>query len=709
MSRRWTAVLIAGLAVVAIARVPLVSGPAAVMLLCWLPGHWVLRAVGGQQTRSPAERTILSVALSISLAPVALNPLWHATCDGRWIAGAFAGGLLAAGLALRWSRREEAPRVSAVDVGTERFFAAPRLVVAAALLVALVTMGTYWPAQVGGGPLPSQIHDYIKHHAVLFCLERSGLPLGNPFFADQAEGPSYYYHFFYLIPATVRSVDPMWSIPLAFGVHAALVGLTTAGLCAVLARRLTGRPEAATLAFLLATVVGGIDIVPLVLLGKWAITLDAWADTMVRIHSLLTQVVWTPQNVQGVLVALLAAERLAATGWWRGWLVLGPLLGASLIGSSVWVSFAVLPGAAIWVLVELLRIRGSAGLAARRGLAAVAVAALMTAIALPSLLGYAEMAGRHGKGLTLEWPHHHANALLGRLAPPGIAANLLDLPWMLAVELGALAIFPLLMSGPQWRRIWGDAGARLLLFGSAVGVAGFVTARSHFTYNDFGQKVMMVVMATGAVLGACVVERFAPRRAHGSASTDPPDDPRWRSRPFGSVGRFLVAALILLGLPVAVFQSPLAAVRRFLPEIGPFSVAAYAPAIRARHEAAVLRFLREQTPRDAVVQADAGEERLDLLQMIERQIGVMPLEQDTHVFTGPAPSLQEQALREVRDVVGRPCLAAERHAVLKRHGVTHVLVGLVERQRWSDLAAFDDEDLFECVMRVGESAIYRLR
>src|SRR5262249_21367594 len=136
------------------------------------------------------------------------------------------------------------------------------LLMAAATIVVFATVGAYWPTQGAHGLSPAIIHDFIKHHAVLLSLERRPLPLGNPFFADQATEPIYYYHFFYLIPATVRAAAPGLSIELAFGVQAALVALSLAGTATLLVKRVTGSAACATLAFLLTTVIGGLDIVP---------------------------------------------------------------------------------------------------------------------------------------------------------------------------------------------------------------------------------------------------------------------------------------------------------------------------------------------------------------------------------------------------------------------------------------------------------------
>jgi len=708
-------------AALAATRFAPVATPALLVLLACLPGLYVMRACGLAGRWDAAGRAVFSVAASLAITPVLLNPLWHLTNQPGPLLGSVWLALSAAYRLTRWLERrargtrairpadmrsadEAAPTVTRPGRFCERRSSRVILAIVAAI-VAFSTLGTYWPTEALGYPVPALIHDFVKHHAVLFSLQQRPLPLGSPFYAEGAGGPAYYYHFFYLIPAMLRAVCPTVSIELAFSLQAALVALATAGMCYLIVKRFTGGEGPAVLAAIMATLVGGLDLIPLLVTRTAVITLDAWADPVFRIHSLLTQMVWTPQNVQGVLIGLLGVYVLSERGAWRGWLLLGPLLGAALLGSSVWVSMAFLPGLALHVLLGMAARRATPRAAMRHLLAAATVTGLVLVMAAPSLSGYAEMSQRHGKSLTWEWPYAW-HAFLGKLAPPGIVANLLDLPWFLTLEFGPLLIFPLLLPRATWRRAWSDDGLRLLLLSAAVALAAFVSVRSHFTYNDFGQKIIMVALAAGVVLAACLLAPGAPPSIVNPLGWSLPAE--WSSRRRRVCGA-LLCVVLLLSLPVGLFQSPLAAVRRYLPEVGPLRVLSHPAAQRAGREASAGRFLRERVPPDAVLQADCGVERLNLVQIARRQMGVAVLERDTEVFLPADRESYERCLAEVSAALTEPGDAAAAHAVLRRHHITHVFVGEIERERWRDAAKFDAPGCFECVFRDGELAVYELK
>jgi len=683
----WWPTLLAG--VVAVRLEPLAT-IAALGLLGYLPGRLVARWTGLASRWDRPGRVLLAVALSLVVMPVVLNPLWHLT-NARWPLLAVVWALLTlAHVADAWRRPGRRPPCPA----SARMFdhRATRITAAAiALLVMLATIGPYWPTELRGYPVPCLIHDFIKHHAVLFSLAQRPLPLGDPFFADAAAGPVYYYHFFYLIPATLRAWSGHLSIELAFGLGSMLVALSTAGVIYLITKRFARGDGPAILAALLATAIGGLDVVALVIFRQPAITLDAWADHVVRIHPLLTQMIWSPQNVQGLLAMLLGVLLLSERGWWRGWLCWGPILGAGLVGSSIWVAAGTFPGLVLFVSWETCTRCPSARTATRRLAGAAAVALLMAALAAPSLLGYAEMSRRIGKGLTLAWPYQW-HAWLGRFAPPGVLANLLDLPWVLTLELGPTLLLPLCLPRAWWRRAWRDAGLRLLMMCALLAVAGFVTVRSHFTYNDFGQKSMMVALAAGAVLGAGVV---APRRSRANW-WNPLGWRLWkqtRRHPRRMLAAF-VAGVLLLGLPQGCVQAPLTAVRRYLPATGPLRRIVREDQRLAATEAGGYRYLRNNLPPDAVLQADPGSERLKLAQIARRQLGVTVLDRDTMVFYPADPTAHAVALREVTAALSRPGPPGRCRDLLRAHHITHVFIGVLERQRWRGREKFNDPGCF---------------
>ena len=291
--------------------------------------------------------------------------------------------------------------------------------------------------------------------------------------------------------------------------------------------------------------------------------------------------------------------------------------------------------------------------------------------------------------------------------PPGVIASLLDLPWLLALEFGPLLLFPILLPRRIWRRAWDDPGLRLLMLSAAVALVGFVSLRSHFEYNDFGQKVILAAMAAGVVLAACILAPEARRSSllnplgwslHGQS----PDRPR-------RVLSAFIGLVLLLGLPVGLYQSPLAAVRRYIPSESPLRVLAHGDARRAAQEAGAGRFLRHNLSPDAVVQAHPFKERLKLAQLARRQIGIMVLERDTMVFFPTDAAAHQSALEAVAEVLGQPVGAERCHKTLRAHGITHVFVGTVERELWQGLDKFAGQDFFDCVFRDDMSAIYALR
>lgn len=693
---------------------PILSGqawlivPAALVLLAWLPGRLALSALSIAGGCDRVGRMIVSVAWSLALAPVFLNPLWHWTNDGPRLLLASAAILAASAIAVYVVQRR-AP--AALDEPVP--FAARKrtriLLVLIVVVLVIGTIGSYWPDEVSGYPVPAVIHDYIKHHAVLFSMEQKPLPLGNPFFARGAAQPTVYYHYFYLLPATLRAATGnQLSIALAFGLASCLVALALTGAAYLLAQRWCGGEAPATLVALLCGTIGGFDALALLMQGKLAVTLDAWADTPLRIHNLLTQFIWTPQNMLGLLIALLGAALLRTRGWWRGWLVAGPLLCHALLGSSIWISTAVLPGIVLLVVVELwqrLRSRQPFG---RLFAGAALTALLMLLAALPLLRDYAEVSRRHGKGLTTVWEGHSWNSVLGWLAPAGPLANALDYPWVLLVEFGPLLIVPLLMPKASWRHAWQNPALRFFMLTSGLVLAVFPVVRSHFTYNDFGHRIIMIPMLTGALLAGFAISPHARR-------------PRWfnpvgwtmaphTSGPTAAWRGWLLAACIVLGSPGSWWQTPAGALRRF---------AAYLPALRplgtpstqaAFADRGALRFLRHGIPPAAVVQAHVGPERLELAQLVNRQIGVMPLEQDTHVFQGPTPDAQLEALREFERQAGSDSGdSSALQMALHRLRVTHVLVGQIERERWRRLDRFHDEARFEKLFESSDAVVFRVR
>ena len=710
--RQYASVLATVLTALAATRFAPIATPALMLLLCYFPGRIVVRAAELAPGWDAAGRCVLSVAISLAVAPVMLNLIWHFT-NNPWVLLVTIWVLLHIGL---WVAGRRKP--NRTDLGAQQdkalclFDHKSTKVVAAALtaLVAFATIGPYWPTEVQGYPVPALIHDFVKHHAVLFSLERHSLPLGNPFYADGATGPVYYYHYFYLIPATVRAVSAGLSIELAFGLHGALVGIATVAMFYLITKRFTGGDGPATLAALLASAVGALDIIPIMVLHLRTVHLDAWADVIVRIHNFLNQMTWSPQNVLGLLIGLVGVYILSLKGWWRGWFLLGPILGVAMLGSSVWIAMGMFAGLAVFISTEAVSARKRKAHLIRQLALSGAVGLLMLATCVPSLLEYSEMKTRHGQGLTLEWPYQ-VHAIFGPLAPPGVIANILDLPWLLAVELGPRVLFLPLLPRSIWRRAWNDPGLRFLLLSSVVALVGFVTLRSHFAckwpYNDFGQKIIMIPMAGGAILAACVL-----RPGRGRLSLFNPLGWRLHEHPSGrprTKTAWFVGLMLLAGSPVVFWEVPIASLRRHLSPEGPLAVAAHRDARRFAAEGQAYRFLRYELPESAVIQADWGDERVRLVQIARKQLGVTILQEDTMVFYPPDKGVHQRCLLEVSKSLSESGDAGSCNQVLRRHGITHLFVGWIEKQRWSHLEKVDDSRYFDLLFDSSAATVYAVK
>ncbi len=652
------------------------------LLLAYFPGRFLLRPLGIDEHWSTGGRTILSVAVSLAVVPFFLNPLWHLTHSPHVMLAA----ACAAVVALSFLRSATVPADGLPPLFEHK---ASRI---GAWVVTIIVVGAvvlpYWPTELFGYPVPAQIHDFIKHHAILDSLERRALPLGNVFYAEGAESPVYYYHFFYLIPATVR----LWtahtlSIESAYGIASALVAIATTGMVYVVAKRFTGSEARATLAAALVTVIGALDIIPLIPhmldIGQPVVVLDAWARHEYRIHSFLNQLIWAPQNVIGVLVVLVGAYMLSARGKWWGWLLLGPILGAAAVGSSIWIAIGALPALAVMVLTRPKWLSG-----------AVVVAVLMVLVSLPMLLGYLESGERPGHGLSAAWPVNRY-AVLGRLVGPGVLANALDLPFTLAIEFGARVLFLPLVAVSVWRKMWRDDGLRWLMLSACFGLVGIVVFHSHMRFNAFGQRIVMLPMVFTSILAACAVDAAPGRRRWWNPLGWQPDRAIGSRLPV-AVGMTLV---LVAGLPTGFWEAPVSAVRRYVEERTAEQRRTDTENAVFDAERAAYAFMRHDLPSDVVVQPDPEGDRAILAQLIRRQLGVIGHQEDVMVFDPRDGEAYARCVDAVKGELHRGTDPERAHAVLRRYRVTHLFIGRAELRRWSHLERFDDTRFFEVVFR----------
>ena len=667
--------LLAWLALASCASTPWLSLPAAGCLLLWLPGYFVLRLL--PEIRSSAGRWCSAAAASCVLMPVPLWWLWQATHSRFAVLGAVVAiDILLACLGSRVGC--QIPATASPIKGRVGL-----LFVGMACWTAVCVFASFWLPTAAGRVATPAAHDYVKHHAVLLSLERHPLPLHNIFYAAEANTPYYYYEYHYLLPAALRAMTGhRVSIAFAFGLTSAVTAVACMAMVFFLAWDWFASARAATLAAACVSLVGGWDAIPIAARvlagGSFAVTLDAWCPVAWRVHNIATQYLWCPQHVSALIALLVCCRWLHRAPTARWWLVVAPFFGAFVFGSSAYLAMTMFPAAAIYALVAWRRATRSDARAGRRLLLGIALIAVIGAVLMGvQACHYAIMNSRFPGGLTLQW-ERFPFAVLGRLVGPGPMANLLDAPWVILIECGLTAVACVLVSRRVWSILWHDGGGSLLLVTGGVGIVLLLTVRSDVNRIDYGFRI--AVMPAMALAAICAGALLMPENVR-----------RCATKRIGLV----VTLGVLLGLPVGLWEVPMTAVRSLL------ETPAFAP------DAGAIRFLRDNTPVDAVVQGDPVA-RMTLPQLVDRQIGVLdPDNAHFRVFWPKDEARLRAAFADVKDAWSSTSGEAA-YANLASWGVTHVLVGSVERRHLAAMNPFADPAWFEPVFDDGDAAVYRL-
>jgi hypothetical protein len=448
-------------------------------------------------------------------------------------------------------------------------------------------------------------------------------------------------------------------------------------------------------AVVVASLIGGLDVIPLALKGEWVVTLDAWADLPFRIHNFYTHFVWCPQHVLGVLILLCGVLLRSLCPRARWWPMLGALLCVSMFGTTVYLAAAVFLALGINGALELFASHDgdSTRGATLRGYLIFAL--LVVVLAAPQFAGYRAMSERYQESISTDWPRN-SMALTGRMVGPGVLANLLDLPGWLLLEYGVRFLACVFVGRQVYRKCWDDKGLRLLMIASLCGLVLMASIRSGVHRFDYGFKIgALASMAFGAILCGCLLDAVSDRARWWNPLG-------WRlRRDFGPVSRrmlsIVIPAAFVLGAPVGLYEAPVTAVRRFVRPGETFA---------AEHNA--WRFLRDELPRDAVIQTQPGRPRPILAQLADRQWGVLdPTDSDVGVFRPRDGRLIENALSEVRQA-GQSAEARTTRDLFRKHRITHVFVGAIERERWAHLDKFDDPGYFTPVYADDAVTVYAL-
>ncbi len=165
----------------------------------------------------------------------------------------------------------------------------------------------------------------------------------------------------------------------------------------------------------------------------------------------------------------------------------------------------------------------------------------------------------------------------------------------------------------------------------------------------------------------------------------------------------LIVLGCVLGMAVGVYELPAMAMRTVLQD---------------RFQAGepdVIRFLRDRLPPDAVVQSAprSASERLPhglyLPQVTGRRVGVLdPDNPHVLVLRPPDPQRMYEAFAEVEAAFATSD-APRACEIFRRWGITHVLVGADEHERYGMMSQFGDATCFEPLYTKADSTVYRLR
>ncbi len=378
----------------------------------------------------------------------------------------------------------------------------------------------------GGLHQPFLILDLVKHAATVQAIHDGGAPPPDPFFLRPVRVS--YYYFFYTLGALSEQLcgglaDARAAVGgLVFWTGVALYAL----LRLVLARAaIVAQPWSRRVGLILLAVmaIGGLDIVPVVLLGRsgggWLPDPVWWNE---QVGGVLDSLIWVPHHVCALvasLVGLMALSDPGSSGRARRVVFAGACF-ASAFGLSVWVTIGAVATAGCWLVVLLWTRRW------RPVLGLLAAGALALALAAPQLVDL--HAGR-GPGpfpiaatVRAFSPVEHAMAA----GPPRLLARLVCLPLNYFADFGLLASGALLFMRERRGARTPTEFARILVMAAGAGLFIGAFFKSNLYNNDLGWRVVLFPLAGALVWTVAALEgRFLQADAGGRAQ------PPWRQIP----------------------------------------------------------------------------------------------------------------------------------------------------------------------------------
>jgi hypothetical protein len=332
-------------------------------------------------------------------------------------------------------------------------------------VTALGVFLSYLEVETANGFYPVQMEDWQKHYGVAFALRETGIPPTSPFFYGLfPEEKLIYYYFLHLNAATLDLLQGSGpALHYAFVTIILLASLAFSGLFFILARTLFDNQKAAVWGLGFATVIGGLDVIPIVeraireyrrhfpegplpagvfLPGQH---IDNWVSALsLRLNTFYAHHVWVPQHLTGLTIICLGCYFYLTVEDRRKLLVIYPLLLFALLGHSAWIAAVVGVCLFLFALAQIwAAYRGPGVPAAGRLLGAYALIILLTvAVSAPFILS---LAGPQApkSGIVFEVPTLDSWWLLRPFQAtfgPALWARLLDLPLHFLLELGALGV-----------------------------------------------------------------------------------------------------------------------------------------------------------------------------------------------------------------------------------------------------------------------------
>lgn len=475
-----------------------------VALMIVLPGRELARWLGLERGW---PGLVLSLALGLLIVPLIL--FW-----GGWLVGfsrlETVGICLLFTLGLAWLNRRYGP-----ESDRSPAMRLDRWLIAILAILALSIGLAYLQPETAAGSYPVQMGDWVKHYGVAWAVRHTGIPPTNLFFGGMA--PAEKIHYYYLFHLAVASLDIIRGGPsnihTSFVAMALVASLSFAGMFYRLARRLLGDIWSARAALLFVSLIGGLDIVPMLYQsGGLALPhdhIDNWIPTQyLRISTFMVHHLWVPQHLTALLAVTVGmylystqsyGDSSAAVGddraaGWR-WLPVLALLIAALPGYSAWIGLVVFAALLLFGLHQVGRLwlDGDRSDAIRRlgGYGLLALGGLI--LALPVILALRGNRSAQA-GITFEIPRQFGDW-------PWLSSIWwVDLPLHYLIEMGGLLVGGLL----GWRLFYAQNRRQepLLPFLSLLLVIGlglvsfFASGRGYaglglILNNDLGLRAIM--------------------------------------------------------------------------------------------------------------------------------------------------------------------------------------------------------------------------